>query len=90
MLILDKGPILGKSDDSRDAWVRFPASTLFKANDGGDMLQVEFPTYQRSFRQIYVDCILWERAIEHLDIPVLVLNYDEILIILQSVSCHPR
>ena len=54
--------------------MRFTASALFKANDGGDMLQVEFPTYQRSFRQIYVDCILWERAIEHLNIPVFVLK----------------
>ena len=54
--------------------MRFPASTLFKANDGRDVLQIEFPTYQRSFRQIYVNCILWERAIEHLDIPVFVLK----------------
>jgi hypothetical protein len=54
------------------------------------MLQVKFSANQRSFGQIYVDRILWERAIEHLDIPVLVLNYDEILSILQSVSCHPR
>jgi hypothetical protein len=74
MLILDKGPILRKSDDSRDAWVRFSASALFKANDGRDVLQVEFSTNQRSFWQIYINCILWERAIEYLDIAVIILK----------------
>ena len=54
--------------------MRFPASALFKANDSRDVLQVEFSTNQRSFRQIYVNCILWERSIEHLDIPVFVLK----------------
>ena len=91
MLILDQGAIIGKSDDSRDAWVRLPVSTLLEANDCRNVLQVEFPTNQRSFGQIYVDCIFWERTIEHLDIAVRVLhNHHERLIILQSVSCHPR
>ena len=77
MLILNLGSIMSKSDHSSYAWVRFPVSALFKANNGRDMLQVEFSTNQGSFGQINVDRILWERAIEHLDIPVLVLNHHE-------------
>ncbi len=90
MLILDKYPIMRKSDYSRDAWVRFPVSALFKANNGGDVLQVEFSANQGSFGQINEDCILRKRAIKHLDIPVLVLNQYVRRINLQSVSCHPR
>jgi hypothetical protein len=49
MLILDEDSIMSESDHSSYAWVRFPVSALFKANNGRDMLQVEFSTNQCSF-----------------------------------------